>query len=96
MHVAIVGAAFSGLVTASTLLAFGHSVVVYDARPNVGGVWSRERRYPGIRTQNSRDTYALSTMRMPASYPLHPRGEQVQAYLEQYAQLHGLDRGGGG
>lgn len=33
-------------------------------------------------------------MRVPASYPLHPSGEQVQAYLERYAQLHGLDRGG--
>jgi hypothetical protein len=27
---------------------------------------------------------------MSASYPLHPKGEHVQAYLEEYARLNGL------
>ena len=90
MHIAIVGAGFSGLVTASTLLTFGHSIVIFDTAPDVGGVWSRSKRYPGLRTQNPRDTYALSSMRMSASYPLHPKGEHVQAYLEEYARLNGL------
>jgi dimethylaniline monooxygenase (N-oxide forming) len=94
MRVAVVGAGFSGLATASTLLRFGHTVVIFDAAPDVGGVWSAERRYPGLRAQNTGSTYAFSTLRMPEEYALHPNGEQIQQYLEIYARMNKLDQKG--
>ena len=90
MRIAIVGAGFAGLSTARTLKAFGHRVTVFDKTPDVGGVWSATRRYPGLTTQNPRDTYALSDYPMPRHYPEWPTGEQVQAYLQSYAEHMGL------
>lgn len=51
MKIAVVGAGFAGLSTAKVLREFGHEVVVFNNAPDVGGVWSVTRRYPGVRTQ---------------------------------------------
>lgn len=88
--VAIVGAGFAGLSTAKLLKGFGYEVTVFEKAPDVGGVWSSSRRYPGLTTQNPRDTYALSDFPMPSSYPEWPSGEQVQAYLQSYAEHFGI------
>ncbi|MGE0296570.1 MAG: flavin-containing monooxygenase, partial [Pseudonocardia sp.] len=61
-----------------------HDVVVWERAPDVGGVWSATRRYPGLSTQSPRDTYAFSDFPMPRDYPEWPSGEQVQAYLAAY------------
>jgi cation diffusion facilitator CzcD-associated flavoprotein CzcO len=92
MRVGIVGAGVAGLVTAKVLTAVGHDVVVYDRTPDVGGVWSATRRYPGLSTQSPRDTYAFSDFPKPADHPEWPSGEQVQAYLAAYAAHTGVDR----
>jgi hypothetical protein len=63
---------------------------VYEKAPDVGGVWSRTRRYPGLSTQNDKRTYSLSDFPMPRDYPEWPTGEQVQAYLQAYAERFGL------
>jgi dimethylaniline monooxygenase (N-oxide forming) len=89
-HIAIVGAGISGLVTAKTFLEEGYDVTVFEKDDEVGGVWTRSRRYPGIATQNPRDTYAFSDFPMPPSYPDWPAGEQVQAYLAAYADHFGV------
>ncbi|MDB5999546.1 MAG: Cyclohexanone monooxygenase [Rhizobacter sp.] len=86
MNIAIVGAGFAGLSTAKVLKLFGHRVTVFEKAPDVGGVWSASRRYPGLTTQNPRDQYALSDFPMPQDYPEWPSGEQVQAYLQSYAE----------
>ena len=65
MKIAVVGAGFAGLSTAKVLREFGHEVVVFDKAPDVGGVWSVTRRYPGVRAQNNKGTYALSDLRLP-------------------------------
>jgi Flavin-binding monooxygenase-like len=91
MRVAIVGAGVAGLVTAKVLDQAGHEVVVYDKAPDVGGVWSRTRRYPGLTTQSPKAQYSLSDYAMPREYPEWPTGEQVQAYLAAYARHFGLD-----
>lgn len=88
--VAIIGAGFAGLSTAKVLQTFGFEVTVFEKAPDVGGVWSASRRYPGLTTQNPRTTYALSDFPMPESYPEWPSGEQVQAYLERYAEHFGI------
>ncbi len=84
--VAIVGAGFAGLSTARVLRSWGFDVTVFEKEPDVGGVWARSRRYPGLTTQNPRGQYALSDFPMPESYPEWPTGEQVQRYLQSYAE----------
>ncbi|WVW84178.1 hypothetical protein I302_106208 [Kwoniella bestiolae CBS 10118] len=94
MHVAIIGAGYSGLAAATAFLSFGHSVVIFDSSPDVGGVWSSTNHYPGLKAQNTGDTYRFSTLPMPREYPLHPDCCQIQAYMEFYAQKHHLDKEG--
>lgn len=90
MRIAIVGAGFAGLSSAKVLTAFGHDVTVYEMAPDVGGVWSASRRYPGLTTQNDKGTYSLSDFPMPRHYPEWPSGQQVQEYLEAYARHFGI------
>ena len=93
MKIAIIGAGFAGLSSAKILTGFGHDVTVFEKAPDVGGVWSRSRRYPGLTTQNDKGTYSLSDFPMPRHYPEWPSGQQVQQYLESYARHFGiLDR----
>jgi len=92
MRVGIIGAGVAGLVTAKVLAQAGHEVVVYDKTPDVGGVWSRTRRYPGLTTQSPKAQYSLSDFPMPRDYPEWPTGAQVQAYLATYATHFGLDQ----
>jgi len=91
MKIAVIGAGFAGLGAAKTLRQFDHEVTVFEQAPDVGGVWSRTRRYPGLRTQNNKGTYYLSDFPMPTHYPEWPSGEQVQAYLADYASHFGLN-----
>lgn len=84
-RVAVVGAGVAGLCSAKVLKQFGFDVVVYDRTPDVGGVWSVTRRYPGVTTQNNKGTYAFSDFPMPREYPEWPTGAQVQRYLNDYA-----------
>jgi len=91
MKVAIIGAGFAGLSSAKVLKQFGHDVQVFEKAPDVGGVWSVTRRYPGLRTQNNKGTYCLSDFPMPDSYPEWPSGQQVQEYLAAYARHFNLD-----
>jgi dimethylaniline monooxygenase (N-oxide forming) len=89
-RIGIIGGGISGLVTAKTFLGEGWSVTLFEQEDEVGGVWARSRRYPGMATQNPRDTYAFSDFPMPRSYPEWPSGEQVQAYLAAYADRFGV------
>lgn len=90
MQIAIVGAGFAGLAAGKVLTQFGHDVTIYEKAPDVGGVWSSRRRYPGLSTQNNKGTYALPDLPMPKHYPEWPSGTQVQQYLETYARTFGL------
>ena len=90
MKIAIIGAGFAGLTTARHLRDFGHDVTVFEKVHDVGGVWSTTRLYPGVSTQNGKDTYCLSDFPMPKHYPEWPSGQQVQAYLNSYAETFGL------
>ncbi|MGC6330265.1 flavin-containing monooxygenase [Rhizorhabdus sp. FW153] len=89
-NIAIIGAGLAGLSTAKTLRQFGFEVTVFEKEADIGGVWSASRRYPGLTTQNPRETYAFSDWPMPADYPEWPTGAQVQAYLETYVDHFGL------
>ncbi|MER5936896.1 NAD(P)/FAD-dependent oxidoreductase [Streptomyces sp. NPDC001928] len=90
MRIAVIGAGVAGLATAKVLMQAGHDVQVFDKSPDVGGVWSRTRRYPGLTTQSPKAQYALSDLPMPRDYPEWPTGTQVQAYLATYAAEFGI------
>ena len=90
MKIAIIGAGFAGLTTARHLRDFGHDVTVFEKVHDVGGVWSTTRLYPGVSTQNGKDTYRLADYPMPKHYPEWPTGLQVQEYLNAYADQFGL------
>lgn len=76
---------------ADMLSTLGHDVTVYDRTPDVGGVWSRTRRYPGLKTQNNKGMYHFSGHPMPKSYPQWLQGGQVNDYLRSYADRFGLE-----
>lgn len=89
-RIVIVGAGIAGLACAKVLSEEGFPVEVFDRAPDVGGVWSQTRRYPGLRAQSSKHTYHFSDHPMPADYPQVPDGRQMQEYLAGYAQRFGL------
>jgi cation diffusion facilitator CzcD-associated flavoprotein CzcO len=91
MRVAIIGAGVAGLATAKVLTQAGQVVRVFDRTPDVGGVWSATRRYPGLTTQSPKAQYALSDFPMPAECPEWPTGAQVQAWLAAYAEHFAID-----
>lgn len=84
--IGIVGAGLSGLVTAKTCLEYGYKIKLYEKESELGGVWASSRRYPGVTTQNTKDTYFFSDFPMPSHFPQWPSGEQVQSYLTAYAK----------
>ncbi|MCO5613624.1 hypothetical protein L7F22_067902 [Adiantum nelumboides] len=92
MRIAIIGSGFSGITTAKTLRELGHECIVLEKCSDVGGVWSSSRRYPGLHTQNTKDTYCLSDLPMPKIYDQWPNGSQVQAYLEQYVEKNQMEK----
>lgn len=88
--IGIIGAGIAGLCTAKILRQMGWEPTLFEKEPDLGGVWSASRRYPGVRTQNPRTTYAFSDFPMPDDWPEWPSGAQVQEYLENYARHFGI------
>jgi cation diffusion facilitator CzcD-associated flavoprotein CzcO len=89
-RVCIVGAGIAGLVTAKVLQQDGIDVVVFEKERELGGVWSSSRTYPGLRANNSRETYAFSDFPYPDTADEFPTAEQIRAYLYAYTDRFGL------
>ena len=90
MRIGIIGAGIAGLSATKVLRSVGHEVLTFDRTPDVGGVWSTTRHYPGLKTQNTRHTYAFSDHEAPGSWPDFPSAEQWQSYLASYVDRFGL------
>src|SRR2546425_4101017 len=88
--VCVIGAGISGLVTAKVLAGDGFDVVVFEKEPVLGGVWGASRTYPGLRTNNPRDTYAFSDHPFPRTVADFPSAPEMRAYLQSYAGRFGL------
>ena len=89
-RVGIVGAGISGLVTAKVLSARGFEVTVLEKEPTLGGVWAISRTYPGLRTNNSKETYCFSDHSHSNSIKHFPTAEDVRDFLESYADRFGI------
>ena len=89
-RVCVIGAGIAGLVSVKVLRADGFDAVAFDRQATLGGVWAETRTYPGLRTNNGRETYAFSDHPYPATADDFPTAEQVRAYLESYADRFGL------
>ena len=79
--IGVIGAGISGLVTAKTCLEYGYKVLVFEKEKELGGVWASSRRYPGVETQNTKDTYYFSDFPMRKKIPEWPSGKKGQSYL---------------
>ncbi|NMF85955.1 FAD-dependent oxidoreductase [Nodosilinea sp. P-1105] len=89
-RVAVIGAGVAGLVSAKVLKQDGFDVTVFEKASTMGGVWAKSRAYPGLRTNNPRETYAFSDFDYPETADEFPTAEQVRAYLEAYAEHFGI------
>jgi dimethylaniline monooxygenase (N-oxide forming) len=89
-RVCIIGAGIAGLVTAKVLREDGFDTVVFEKQAEVGGVWAASRTYPGLRANNSRETYAFSDLPYPDTADEFPTAEQVRDYLNAYIDHFGL------
>ncbi|HEX9114387.1 MAG TPA: NAD(P)/FAD-dependent oxidoreductase [Nitrospirota bacterium] len=89
-RVCVIGAGIAGLVTSKVLKEDGFEVVVFEKQPEPGGVWASSRTYPGLRTNNPRETYAFSDYPYPESSDDFPSAEQVRSYLGSYTEHFGL------
>ena len=89
--VCVIGAGVSGLVTAKTLSEDGFDVQVIERDSNLGGTWAPSRSYPGLRTNNSKQTYEFSDFEYPENTNEFPYSEDVRSYLESYAKHFGVE-----
>ncbi|KAL4071251.1 hypothetical protein V8B97DRAFT_1871036 [Scleroderma yunnanense] len=87
--VGIVGAGAAGLITAHILLQDGFEDVQLLTRDkSAGGVWARERIYPGVSINNVHGEFCFSPLPMPTpqvSMGKRLSGEDMCAYMENFA-----------
>jgi len=84
LRVGIIGAGIAGLVTAKVFLSNGFKVTIFDKEPTLGGVWAASRTYPGLRANNSRETYCFSDFNHAKSVGFFPTADDIRNYLESY------------
>jgi cation diffusion facilitator CzcD-associated flavoprotein CzcO len=85
-RVCVIGAGISGLVCAKVLKGDGFEVTVFEKESAIGGVWAPTRTYPGLHTNNARETYCFSDHPYPDTADAFPSAEQVREYLRSYAE----------
>jgi dimethylaniline monooxygenase (N-oxide forming) len=91
-RVAIVGAGVAGLQAADELAKVGiKEVVVFEGSDRVGGVW--RDNYAGYNLQVPHELYEFPSFSPSSSdetWPEFPSGEQVQCYIERFAEARDL------
>jgi dimethylaniline monooxygenase (N-oxide forming) len=81
----VIGAGLAGLAAAKVLKQDGFEIMVFEKEGELGGVWAASRTYPGLRANNSRDSYAFSDFPYPDTADEFPTAEQIRAYANAYA-----------
>jgi cation diffusion facilitator CzcD-associated flavoprotein CzcO len=94
VDVLVVGSGFAGLYQLQRLRAQGLSVKVYEAAPDLGGVWYWNC-YPGARVDSQGAIYQFSAAQLWRGFDydeLYPGYEQVRAYFNHVDAELGLRR----
>ncbi|KAJ7288126.1 FAD/NAD-P-binding domain-containing protein [Mycena rebaudengoi] len=88
--VAIIGSGAAGIITAHTLLRDGFSrvqILTRDGTP--GGVWAKNRVYPGLQINNVHGEYRFSAMRMPPPADGgRLMGDDLSAYMQAFSDKY--------
>ena len=89
---AVIGAGAAGLVSARWLAQAGLDPVVFERTNGIGGLWRPDTglAYPSLRTNTSKQKSAFSDLPFDDALPDHPFRDDVQAYLERYADVTGV------
>lgn len=94
--VIIIGAGIAGLSLAKTYIQIEPQVnlLILDDKKTIGGVWAKEKLYPGLRTNNQLGTYEFSDFPMHEGFGVkkgqHIPGIAIHEYLNQYAEKFNL------
>ncbi|GLB35449.1 putative pyridine nucleotide-disulphide oxidoreductase [Lyophyllum shimeji] len=89
--VGIIGAGAAGLITAQVLIKDGFDVQLLTRDKSAGGVWARERIYPGLTINNVHGEFRFSSLPMPPPSKASETGgrlsgEDMCAYMENFAE----------
>jgi dimethylaniline monooxygenase (N-oxide forming) len=87
--VAVVGAGVAGLQAVRALKAQGLDVTAFEGARTVGGLWKANYAYVGV--QVPKQLYEFQDYPMTnVAWGEYATGEQVQTYIESYADAFGL------
>ncbi len=89
MKAIIVGAGPAGLASAACLKQRGIEVTLLDRAPTIASSW--RNHYDSLHLHTARGRSTLPGMTYPKGVGKYPSRDQVIAYLDAYAQHHGLD-----
>jgi dimethylaniline monooxygenase (N-oxide forming) len=87
-HVAVIGAGEAGVATAKMLIDAGIRCTVFERNDRIGGVWTTGYLDFGIQVQ--RELYEFPDFPQPADAPDFTPGEQICAYIQDYADHFGV------
>ncbi|CDO75211.1 hypothetical protein BN946_scf184794.g18 [Trametes cinnabarina] len=86
--IAVIGSGVAGLITAYTLIRDGFTEVdILTRDAQVGGIWAKDRIYPGLFLNNVHGEYRLSPLKMPPPVSGGDRlgGDDMNQYFEAFA-----------
>ena len=93
----VVGAGWFGLSAAKSYIQFHpeENVLVLDAAGSIGGTWSEDRLYPGLKSNNLYGSYEYPDFRMSESVYGVKEGQHIPAavlhrYLNDFAKHFGV------
>ncbi|KAH7924190.1 FAD/NAD(P)-binding domain-containing protein [Leucogyrophana mollusca] len=84
-NVCVIGSGAAGLITAKTLLDDGFDVEILSRDNSAGGVWSANRVYPGLYTNNVNGEYQFSALPMRPLSKERPSGTEMCQYMGEFA-----------
>src|SRR3954464_11424864 len=96
MHVCVIGAGVSGLVSCKALRDKGIEYSCFEASDDVGGNWyfrnpnGRSSAYRSLHIATSKERLSFADFPMPAHYPDFPHHSELHAWLRDYAEHFGL------
>ena len=94
--VIVVGAGLCGLPMAKTYLHFEPDVklLILDQNKTIGGVWAKEKLYPGLQSNNQLGTYEFPGFPMHDGFGVkkeqHIPGKVIHEYFREYAEKFDL------